>query len=81
MVWTRRRACGEAAITLAGLICPKMSKEWRPFPYPPFLHWRVAFFNPNEHIVFGYIFDFWATRERIAIEAVTEVCGQTVLVG
>ena len=37
--------------------------------------------QPLEYIVLGYIFNFWAARERIPIEALTEVCGQIVLVG
>ena len=34
-----------------------------------------------EYFVLGYIFNFWAARERIRIEVATEVCGQIVLVG
>ena len=37
--------------------------------------------QPVEHVGLRYILNFSASRERIAIETVTEICGQTAPIG
>ena len=58
-----------------------MSKEWRPFPYSPVLHRRVAFLSLSNTSDLATSSILWAARECSAIEAAAEVCGQAVLVG
>ena len=50
-------------------------------PVSALLGLACGILQPFEHIVLSLVFDVSAAGERIAIEAVTEVCGQTVPVG
>ena len=56
-------------------------KRMAPFSVLALLGLARGALQSFEHVVLGDILDFWAAKQRIAIESLTEVCGQTILVG